>query len=238
MRRYGVILAGLGILAPAYAQTVTVSPRLCPCIWERSINLPRRSRDDSHYRRLDDCVAGRRHRFAGHHQRGRALYSAGRDSEYWYGDCDCDQHGRAHGFGERHRDAAQSVSDAGIRLVRRMLPSGPSRLTMNGSGFVPGAQVLFGGVPLATTYVSATRLTATGTATGAQSGQQIPVDGDESRPGLGNLGGCRECADRDARVPGHKVALQCRGPFSGSSRLRARRRHDARRCRPWDCRLI
>jgi uncharacterized protein (DUF1800 family) len=59
-----------------------------------------------------------------------------------------------------------SVSPASV-------PVGPFTLTMNGSGFVPGAQVLFGGAPLATTYVSATRLTVTGSATQAQSGQQI-----------------------------------------------------------------
>jgi uncharacterized protein (DUF1800 family) len=52
---------------------------------------------------------------------------------------------------------------------------GPFTLIMNGSGFVPGAQVLFGGVPLATTYWSATRLMATGTAGQDQSGQQIPI---------------------------------------------------------------
>jgi len=52
---------------------------------------------------------------------------------------------------------------------------GPFTLTLNGSSFVPGAQVLFGGVPLATTYLSATRLMATGTASETQSGQQIPI---------------------------------------------------------------
>jgi uncharacterized protein (DUF1800 family) len=52
---------------------------------------------------------------------------------------------------------------------------GPFTLIMNGSGFVSGAQVLFGGAPLSTTYWSATRLVATGAATQAQSGQQIPV---------------------------------------------------------------
>jgi len=52
---------------------------------------------------------------------------------------------------------------------------GPFTLTLNGSGFVPGAQALFGGVPLATTYVSTTRLTATGSATQAQSGLQVPL---------------------------------------------------------------
>ena len=40
------------------------------------------------------------------------------------------------------------------------IQSPPLLLTINGSGFVPGAQVLLGGVSLSTTYVSATRLTA------------------------------------------------------------------------------
>src|SRR5260370_27740544 len=43
------------------------------------------------------------------------------------------------------------------------IPQGSFTLTLNGSGFVSGAQVLFGGTPLSTTFVSATRLTATGT---------------------------------------------------------------------------
>src|SRR5579863_6929054 len=60
---------------------------------------------------------------------------------------------------------------------------GDFALTINGSGFVPGAQVLFSGVPLTTTYVSATRLTASGTATGAQSGSQIPVSVMNPEPG-------------------------------------------------------
>jgi hypothetical protein len=48
------------------------------------------------------------------------------------------------------------------------IPPGAFTLTLNGSGFVAGAQALFGGTPLATTFVSATKLTATGTA--AQTG--------------------------------------------------------------------
>jgi len=61
--------------------------------------------------------------------------------------------------------------------------AGSFTLTMNGSGFVPGAQVLFGGVPLATTYVSATRLTATGTAAAAQSGNAVGVAVMNPNPG-------------------------------------------------------
>jgi len=44
------------------------------------------------------------------------------------------------------------------------LPPGPFALTINGSGFVNGAQVLWNGVPLSTTYASASKLKATGTA--------------------------------------------------------------------------
>jgi len=62
---------------------------------------------------------------------------------------------------------------------------GAFTLTINGSGFVPGAQVLFGGVPLVTTYVSATRLTASGTATGAQSGNQVAVTVTNPNPEMG-----------------------------------------------------
>ena len=42
------------------------------------------------------------------------------------------------------------------------IPQGTFTLTLNGSGFVSGSQALFDGAPLATTYVSSTRLTATG----------------------------------------------------------------------------
>ena len=40
-------------------------------------------------------------------------------------------------------------------------------LTITGSSFVPGAQVMFGSTPLATSFVSSTNLTATGSATSA-----------------------------------------------------------------------
>jgi hypothetical protein len=43
------------------------------------------------------------------------------------------------------------------------VPAGVVALTVNGSGFVSGAQVVLAGAPLATTFVSATQLTATGT---------------------------------------------------------------------------
>jgi len=63
------------------------------------------------------------------------------------------------------------------------IPLGPFTLTMNGTGFVPGAQVLFDGVPLSTTYVSATRLTAAGSSTYQQNGQRVPVAVTNPAPG-------------------------------------------------------
>src|SRR5579863_2034773 len=42
------------------------------------------------------------------------------------------------------------------------VPAGAVALTVNGSGFVSGAQVVLAGAPLATTFVSTTQLTATG----------------------------------------------------------------------------
>jgi hypothetical protein len=45
--------------------------------------------------------------------------------------------------------------------------SGAFTLTVSGSNFVNGAQVLFAGAALNTTFVSATKLTATGTAPSA-----------------------------------------------------------------------
>lgn len=52
---------------------------------------------------------------------------------------------------------------------------GSFNLALNGSGFVPGAQVIFGGVPLATTYMSPNRLTASGNASAAQYGTEVSV---------------------------------------------------------------
>lgn len=64
--------------------------------------------------------------------------------------------------------ALASVSPANI-------PVGGFTITLNGSGFVNGAVAVVGGVPLPTTYVSATRLTAAGVSSAAQAGQSFPV---------------------------------------------------------------
>jgi hypothetical protein len=50
------------------------------------------------------------------------------------------------------------------------LPVGSFSVSVGGTNLVPGAKVLFGGTALATTVVSPTQLTATGTATPAQIG--------------------------------------------------------------------
>ncbi len=55
-------------------------------------------------------------------------------------------------------------------------------ITVNGSGFVPGAVVNFGSNVLATTYVSPTQLTATGTATAGEAGA-VPVTVTNPNPG-------------------------------------------------------
>jgi hypothetical protein len=47
-------------------------------------------------------------------------------------------------------------------IVPTSVPAGAFAITVNGSGFVSGAQVLLAGAPLATTFVSATQLTAAG----------------------------------------------------------------------------
>ncbi len=63
------------------------------------------------------------------------------------------------------------------------VPVGAFSLTINGSGFIPGAQVFFGGVALPTTFVSFTRLTATGTATPQQKGTNVAVSVTNPAPG-------------------------------------------------------
>jgi hypothetical protein len=63
------------------------------------------------------------------------------------------------------------------------VPAGSSTLTVNGSGFVPAAQVFLDGIGVATTFVSATRLTAKVAATVPQLGQQLAVTVTNPAPG-------------------------------------------------------
>src|SRR5579862_5418187 len=63
-----------------------------------------------------------------------------------------------------------------------LLPIGSFTLNVGGANFVPGATVLFGGTALATTVVSPTQLTATGTSTQAQKGM-VPITVQNPDPG-------------------------------------------------------
>jgi uncharacterized protein (DUF1800 family) len=172
---FGVILAGLSIWAPAYAQTVAVSPTAVsvhlgtyfqfaakvtgtsPTTVGWTIALP----DGATGSPGTISAGGRYTPPAAFPSTGTVIVTA-------------------------TSTAAPTVSASATVSLLNPFPTlasvypanvavGPFTLMMNGSGFVPGAQVLFDGAPLATTYLSATRLTATGTASQAQSGQQIPL---------------------------------------------------------------
>ncbi len=65
---------------------------------------------------------------------------------------------------------------------------GPFTLTINGSDFVSGATVSFGGANLSTTFVSSTQLTASGTAISAQVGS-VPVKVTNPDPGSASSNG-------------------------------------------------
>jgi uncharacterized protein (DUF1800 family) len=62
------------------------------------------------------------------------------------------------------------------------IPIGSFKITIAGTGFAPGAQVSFAGSPLTTTYVSTSKLTATGTAQ-ALTGQVAAVTVANPAPG-------------------------------------------------------
>ena len=81
-----------------------------------------------------------------------------------------------------------------------MLLPGAFTLTVNGSGFMPGAQVLFGGVPLANDIYIRYATDGERAAPRAPSPGAGRGDGDESGPGLGDFGGCRERAGGSAGV--------------------------------------
>lgn len=55
------------------------------------------------------------------------------------------------------------------------VPAGPFTIKLNGSKFNPNSVVNFGGVALATTFISATSVQATGVASAAQAGTQVPL---------------------------------------------------------------
>ncbi len=70
------------------------------------------------------------------------------------------------------------------------ITTGNFTLTVNGAGFVSGSVVSFDGLPLATSFVSAARVTATGNAQTAKPAVPVVVrtpDGEESNTALVNV---------------------------------------------------
>lgn len=63
------------------------------------------------------------------------------------------------------------------------VPLGAYSITLNGSGFVPGAQAINGGTPMPTTYISPTKLTATGFTFPVEKGWKIPIAVKNPDPG-------------------------------------------------------
>jgi uncharacterized protein (DUF1800 family) len=172
---FGVILAGLSIWAPAYAQTVAVSPTAVSVHLGTYFQFAAKVTGTSPTTvgwtiALPDGATGSPGTISagGRYTPPAAIPSTGTV------------------IVTATSTAAPTVSASATVSLLNPFPTlasvypanvavGPFTLMMNGSGFVPGAQVLFDGAPLATTYLSATRLTATGTASQAQSGQQIPL---------------------------------------------------------------
>jgi hypothetical protein len=61
-------------------------------------------------------------------------------------------------------------------VIPASVPAGGSfAITINGTGFVDGAQVYLGAAALPTVFISSTRLAASGTSTADQNGQRLPV---------------------------------------------------------------
>ena len=177
MRRngIGVILAGFGILLPAYAQTVTVSPATAyvhlGTFYQFAAKVTGTSPTTVGWTvRLPDGATGSPGTISAGGRYTPPAVIPSTDSV----------------IVTATSTAAPSVSASATVILFNPFPTlasvspanvavGPFTLTINGSGFVPGAQVIFGDMAISTSYVSATRLTATGTASPAESGAQIPV---------------------------------------------------------------
>src|SRR5579863_1580040 len=165
----GVILAGLGVFAPAYAQTVTVTPTAL------SVHL-------GTFFQFSDKVTGTSPTTVGWTIAlpAGATGSPGTISAGGRYTPPAAIPSTGTVIVTATSTAAPTISASATVTLLNPYPTlasvyppnvavGPFTLTLNGSGFVPGAQVLLGGAPLTTTYVSATRLIATGTASQAQS---------------------------------------------------------------------
>jgi uncharacterized protein (DUF1800 family) len=78
----------------------------------------------------------------------------------------------------KYGEATMTVTQVGVHLWSSSpstVAPGAFTLRLNGSNFTAGVVATFGGVPLATTRVSATELRATGSASAMQAGTQVPL---------------------------------------------------------------
>ena len=91
-------------------------------------------------------------------------------------------------YPEKFGEAALTITQPQVWLWSvspSKVPAGSFVISLNGSNFTNASVVQFGGVPLATTYVSPTSLKATGVATIAQVGTKVNVV--VVNPGVGGL---------------------------------------------------
>jgi len=99
--------------------------------------------------------------------------------------------------------------------------TGSFSLAITGSNFVSGAQVLLGGTPLTTTYVSTTQLTATGSQTTAGSFSITVVNPDPGSTSSNALnlqvGGSQQASGCSQMSIGQGAALNRFVPFSSAS---------------------
>ena len=105
----------------------------------------------------------------GHDQRDGNVSGAGNTTELELGFDRGDQCGGYDGASEHDGDASESGARA-LALNPSSVTVGAFSITITGSDFVQGAQVMFGTAPLTTTFNSASQLTATGTATASEVG--------------------------------------------------------------------
>ncbi len=78
----------------------------------------------------------------------------------------------------KYGEATMTITQVGVHLWSASptsVPVGAFTLRLNGSAFTANTVVMFGGVQLASTVNSRTSITATGTATAAQAGTQVPL---------------------------------------------------------------
>lgn len=81
-------------------------------------------------------------------------------------------------YPDKYGEATMTVTQVGVHLWSSSpstVAPGAFTLRMNGSNFTNGVIATFGGVPLATTRVSATELRVTGSASAMQAGTQVPL---------------------------------------------------------------